>query len=83
MKKIKKIIKESIPQPFKCRPDAERVLENLTKAADKNLHQVRGDVVEVPKYGRGRPKKGHCEAARSGLQGAADRAGRIHQHRTP
>jgi len=55
---LDKKIKETILQPFKCRPDAEAAAKALTRSNGKSLHQIRVDITEVPKYGRGRPKKG-------------------------
>jgi len=55
---LDKKIKETISQSFKCRPDAEAAAKALTRSNGKNLHRMRIDITEVPKYGRGRPKKG-------------------------
>ncbi|WP_320043064.1 IS1634 family transposase [uncultured Desulfobacter sp.] len=56
--KLKKIVKESIPQSFKCRPDAQRTCGILNQSAGKSLHKIKTEVVEAPKYDRGRPQKG-------------------------
>ncbi len=53
---LDKKIKETIPQPFKCRPDAEAAAKALARSNGKSLHRMRVDITEVPKYGRGRPK---------------------------
>lgn len=54
---LEKKIKEMNHQPFKCRPDAKEAAKELAKAANKSLHNITVDITEVPRYGRGRPKK--------------------------
>jgi transposase len=55
---LDKKIKETIPQPFKCLPDAEAAAQTLIRSAEKSLHRMSVDITETPRYGRGRPKKG-------------------------
>ena len=55
---LEKKFKETVPQPFKCRPDAEAASETLIKFSEKSLHRINVEIIEIPKYGRGRPKKG-------------------------
>ena len=54
---LEKKIKEMNHQPFKCLPDAKEAAKELAKAANKSLHNITVDITEVPRYGRGRPKK--------------------------
>lgn len=54
---LEKKIKEMNHQPFKCLPDAKEAAKELAKAANKSLHNITVEITEVPRYGRGRPKK--------------------------
>ena len=56
--KIEKSIKEIKQPAYQCRPDAKAAVKTLTKKAEKSLHNLRVDIIEKPRYERGRPKKG-------------------------
>ncbi|NWH04062.1 IS1634 family transposase [Desulfobacter latus] len=62
---LEKKIKEINHQPFKCLPDAEVAASELAKSAEKSLHNINVDITEVPRYGRGRPKKGEIKQPKS------------------
>lgn len=56
-----KKIKEMNHHTFKCLPDAKVAVKELAKAVHKSLHNINVDITEVPRYGRGRPKKGEIK----------------------
>jgi transposase len=58
---LDKKIKETIHQPFKCLPDADAAAKALIRSTEKSFHRVDVDITEIPKYGRGRPKKGEVK----------------------
>ncbi len=53
-KKIKEIKSALKKQEFYCRPDAQAALENVSGTT---YHQLSGELIACPKYGRGRPPK--------------------------
>lgn len=58
-------IKEVTQQLFKCRPDAEVAAGILAKASEKSLYNLRSEIIDVPKYSKGRPKKGEVRKPKS------------------
>ena len=57
-KELEKTIKTANSMAYQCHPDAVAAGNALSQSVNKSLHKVNVDVVEVPRYGRGRPKQG-------------------------
>ena len=56
--KLEKSFKEIRQPAYQCQPDAEAALDSLKKMAEKSLHTLSGDIIQKPRYKRGRPKQG-------------------------
>lgn len=54
-KKLEKLCKTATATPFFCEKDAKVASEKLVRSAVLSYHTVVTDIMEVPKYGRGRP----------------------------
>ncbi len=57
---LEKTIKTANSIVYHCRPDAVTAANAIAQSTSKRLHKVTVDVVEVPRYGRGRPKQGEA-----------------------
>lgn len=56
-KQLKSIVKDATGKDFFCQADAHQAAEELTAHAKDSYHQIRYEIVEQPKFGRGRPAK--------------------------
>jgi len=58
-KQLRKVVKQATNSEFFCTADAQSVAEKLQVQAYGSYHKISTEIVEVPKFGRGRPAKDH------------------------
>lgn len=52
---LEELTKKIASTPFFCRADAQAAIDKLSKESIGNYHQIHSEIIEVPKYPRGRP----------------------------